>query len=308
MIKKYQNPSGSLESLLADILKKQTDVSKQQTAQGTYSSLLNTMNNISSALPQLDHTSTANTALEIGSQVASMIPGSFGMITSLGLKGVNLLDQALGKNSKTQATLGETATGRDLAVNTTAGTKYGGLFGLGKRKKSDNLTNQYDIQNIAKIYASNKSDTDNLAAINSAQSINNQNFWKLQGGIDNRIISAEKGSKIKQLAKKFQKGGQMNVIPEGAFHSRKNNLDLDVTPKGIPVISKEDGGEINQHAEVERDEITFNYEFSKTLEEYTKKYNDSKDESILIELGKLITFEILENTKDNSGLIDKIKE
>jgi hypothetical protein len=37
----------------------------------------------------------------------------------------------------------------------------------------------------------------------------------------------------------FKQGGQMNVIPEGALHARKNNMEgagEDFTAKGIPVV------------------------------------------------------------------------
>jgi hypothetical protein len=37
----------------------------------------------------------------------------------------------------------------------------------------------------------------------------------------------------------FKQGGQMSVIPEGALHARKNNMEgagEDFTAKGIPVI------------------------------------------------------------------------
>jgi hypothetical protein len=67
-------------------------------------------------------------------------------------------------------------------------------------------------------------------------------------------------------------GGQLtNVIPEGALHARKNNYNGDlgeqVTSKGIPVISIEDGGKITQHAEIEHSEIIFNKQVSTQLED-----------------------------------------
>jgi len=38
----------------------------------------------------------------------------------------------------------------------------------------------------------------------------------------------------------FQAGGEMNLIPEGALHARKNNMDIDnITKKGIPVVDNE---------------------------------------------------------------------
>lgn len=101
---------------------------------------------------------------------------------------------------------------------------------------------------------------------------------------------------------KFQNGGQMNVIPEGALHARKNNLtDINpelegITSKGIPVITQEDGG-IVQHAEVERSEIIFTKEVTDKLEELRKLGTDEA----AIEAGKLLASQIMENTIDNTG-------
>ena len=91
----------------------------------------------------------------------------------------------------------------------------------------------------------------------------------------------------------FAKGGAMNVIPEGALHARKHNMDMEgITKKGIPVITKEEGGEIVQHAEIERDEIIFTKEVTEKLEELYKKGTDEA----AIEAGKILAREIMENT------------
>lgn len=99
----------------------------------------------------------------------------------------------------------------------------------------------------------------------------------------------------------FKDGGQMNVIPEGALHARKNNMEgagVDFTHKGIPVIDKE--GE--QQAEIERDEIIFRKEVTSKLEELMK---DGSDKAA-IEAGRLLVEEIFENTEDRTGLIASI--
>ena len=106
----------------------------------------------------------------------------------------------------------------------------------------------------------------------------------------------------------FGDGGKVNVIPDGALHAHKNHLedvneDLEgVTEKGIPVISEEDG-EIKQHAEVEREEIIFRLEVTTKLEEL-KKDNSNK---AAIEAGELLVKEILHNTVDNTGIINKVE-
>ena len=107
----------------------------------------------------------------------------------------------------------------------------------------------------------------------------------------------------------FQNGGSINVIPEGALHARKHNMDIDgITKKGIPVVSEGENGKLEQQAEIEREEVIFRLEVTQKIEELQKKYYDSnssqkeKDEYAL-EAGKLITEELLHNTKDNAGLL-----
>lgn len=113
---------------------------------------------------------------------------------------------------------------------------------------------------------------------------------------------------------KLQNGGEIpgidtNLLPEGALHARKNNLselnsDLeDATKKGIPVMSAEEGGETpvvgEQVAEIENNEIIFRLEVTKKLEELRK---DGSEEA-MIEAGRLVAEELIENTQDNTGQI-----
>ena len=109
----------------------------------------------------------------------------------------------------------------------------------------------------------------------------------------------------------FKQGGQMNVIPEGALHARKNNMEgagKDFTHKGIPVID-DDG---KQQAEIEREEVIFNKEVTEKLENYYKQYNDdsksqSEKDEIAIKAGKLLAKQLMENTEDRTGLIEKVE-
>lgn len=98
----------------------------------------------------------------------------------------------------------------------------------------------------------------------------------------------------------FKKGGKFNIIPEGALHARKHNMDVEnITQKGIPVVSESADGEIIQQAEIERQEIIFRLEVTKKLEELAK---DGSDEAA-IEAGKLLVQEILYNTIDNTNTL-----
>ena len=117
---------------------------------------------------------------------------------------------------------------------------------------------------------------------------------------------------VEENVEAFKQGG--NIIPEGALHARKNNMEEAeeglVTPKGIPVVTA-DGKE--QVAEVEKEEITFSKPVTEKLEDLYKKFYDestSEEEKneLAIKCGKFITKEILFNTDDRVGLIEKIKK
>lgn len=107
-------------------------------------------------------------------------------------------------------------------------------------------------------------------------------------------------------AGKYQNGGSINVIPDGALHARKHNMDMEgITKKGIPVVTEKDG-EIEQQAEIEKEEIIFRLEVTKKLEELQKKYYDNETsqkekDQYALEAGKLLVKEILSNTKDNTN-------
>ena len=104
---------------------------------------------------------------------------------------------------------------------------------------------------------------------------------------------------------KFEKGGKVNVIPDGALHARKHNIpgmEGQITPKGIPVILEE-GGEITQQAEIEKEEIIFHKEVTLKLEELYKLGTDEA----AIEAGKILTHEILHNTIDNTNILNTVE-
>jgi hypothetical protein len=82
-----------------------------------------------------------------------------------------------------------------------------------------------------------------------------------------------------------------------------------LTKKGIPVI--DDGGE--QQAEIEHSEIIFTLEVTKKLEEYYEIFysdesSNKEKEQAAIDAGKLLVFQILENTEDRTGLIESCKK
>lgn len=216
-----------------------------------------------------------------------------------------------------------------------SGKKYGLLSGKARRKANREIAEAKRQQNL--VADINQEAQDAFAASNYA-GIGLGNQLALSGGYKSMAVG-KKGMKIldketqwakdvlksakrkSSNAKKiqeevraeevagFQKGGKVNVIPEGALHAHKHHLENisedfeDVTSKGIPVISKEDGGEIVQHAEIERNEIIFNLDVTKKLEELMSKGTDEA----AIEAGKLLVHEILNNTIDNTGLMQEVE-
>lgn len=118
-----------------------------------------------------------------------------------------------------------------------------------------------------------------------------------------QLLESRKEAEIQS----FQNGGvigiDVNVIAEGKYHAHKNHLEdvseelSDLTKKGIPVITHSEGGEIEQVAEIEKKELIFRLEVTNKLEELFK---DGSEEA-MIEAGKLVAEEIIENTQDNSG-------
>ena len=109
----------------------------------------------------------------------------------------------------------------------------------------------------------------------------------------------------------IEETAQKNVIPEGALHKNKHHMEHadGLTKKGIPVI--DDEGE--QQAEIEHSEIIFTLEVTKKLEEYYDIFysdeSSNKDkEQAALEAGRLLVYQILENTEDRTGLIDSCKK
>ena len=122
-----------------------------------------------------------------------------------------------------------------------------------------------------------------------------------------------------QEPQKFQLGGKMNMIVTGALHARKHNLEElnpvlegEITKKGIPVITFDEGGEVDQQlAEVEQAEIVMTLDTTKTIEDYYKEYMDAdtnkEADQAALECGKFLVDQILKNTDDPDKLIKKTK-
>lgn len=246
------------------------------------------------------------------------------------LTGLGIINSAFGKRANTINKDNETweqqgsAYGGSLAKVDNALTKSGkkyGLFSNRARKRANAQISEAKRQQnlVADI---NEEAQDAFTASNYS-GIGLRNQIALNGGYRSMAIGRN-GIKIldkelqwansilnktKASVPEFKSGGKVNVIPDGALHKNKHHLEdvnpefKDVTNKGIPVVSKEDGGELVQHAEIERNEIIFNLDVTNKLEELMKKGDDES----AIEAGKLLVHEILNNTIDNTGILKEIQ-
>lgn len=198
------------------------------------------------------------------------------------------------------------------AASEKSGKKYG-LFSNRGRKRANREIAEAKRQQTAVAGINETAQNRFQIQSSSMDMLNNRNALAMAGGYQQKgmyvgknglkLPSAEDIARVKALSskktEKFAEGGKINVIPDGALHAHKNHMEIDgITPKGIPVVTKEDGGVV-QHAEIERNEIIFNKEVTEKLEALAK---DGSDEAA-IEAGKILAREIMENTQDNTGLI-----
>ena len=208
------------------------------------------------------------------------------------------------KDEQVQASTGYTGVTNDVNK---AAQNAGGRFlaGMGKQNA------RRDRAQLAQEQAHEVLEDNKLALQNSGNPLYQLKTQVLTSGGYN-AMSAKNGAKLYNLqeAKRilsnrlqsFKQGGAVNVIPDGALHKNRHHLEdidekfEDVTTKGIPVITEAKNGDIIQQAEVEKEEIIFNLEVTKKLEELMEKGTDEA----AIEAGKLLTEEILRNTIDNT--------
>lgn len=246
------------------------------------------------------------------------------------LTGLGIINSAFGKRANTINKDNETweqqgsAYGGSLAkvddALTKSGKKYGLFSNRARKKANAQISEAKRQQNL--VADINEEAQDAFTASNYS-GIGLRNQIALNGGYRSMAIGRN-GIKIldkelqwansilnktKASVPEFKSGGKVNVIPKGALHKNKHHLEdinpefKDVTNKGIPVVSKEDGGELVQHAEIERNEIIFNLDVTNKLEELMKKGDDES----AIEAGKLLVHEILNNTIDNTGILKEIQ-
>lgn len=202
-----------------------------------------------------------------------------------------------------------------------AQTLGGGKYLFGKRKISNAVSEANDRNKL--LTDINLTNTMRKKS-DYAQDLAQQNLRRYQGTNYMDMQVGRKGMKIQSLeeirellknrvveeldVQKFAEGG--SLMPAGKLHKELSHINElgeqyeDLTRKGIPVVTLDEGGEIQQIAEVERDEWIWNLEFTQQIEALWK---DGSEEA-MIEAGKLLTEELLRNTDDISGIIHKEDE
>lgn len=269
-----------------------------------------------------DQMTTADKILD--SKFLKLTP--LGLVNAIGAKKADTITKDNEAFEQVGSSYGGTQSTVDDAL-TKSGKKYGLLSGGARNKANRQIHNaqmqQSKMSNIADeaqmaFTASNNPLLETQLQLNGGYQQNTvkagKSGLKMDRDFAKRVVKLSKGQKekrkkIQEEVAGFKNGGAVNVIPDGALHAHKHHLENvdekfeDVTAKGIPVITEEKGGDIKQHAEVEREEIIFNLEVTKQLE---KLMQDGSDEAA-IEAGKLLVHEILENTVDNTGLLNTVE-
>lgn len=207
-------------------------------------------------------------------------------------------------------------------ANTMGGKSY--LFGKGKANSFilnsnndvDLLTNLSRTNSIRKQatgqdYISQNNSIYGGRSMGSDRTYIGKRGLKLMSKDDARLILQNRKFE-KEVVEAFQNGGVIgvdtNILPEGALHKNLNHLEdanpgvgEEVTDKGIPVIVTDNEGNIEQVAEIEKEEIILRKELTDRLEELWKQ----GDEEAMIWAGKLLAQEIITNTQDNTGQLDE---
>lgn len=234
------------------------------------------------------------------------------MIASLAIPGAGWFTKKTEKYKMSDALKQSSGYTGTAATGVTAQQNAGAKLLFGKRKANNMIREQKRKDNMVQDILSDAQDdfaaSNNPLAYNRMQMSRTGGFQATAIGREGiKIFSKddlEKARNILNGVQRFQDGGKMNVIPEGALHARKHNMELDeITKKGIPVVTEKSDGGLIQQAEIERDEIIFNLEVTKKLEELMKAGTDEA----AIEAGKLLVQEILHNTQDNTGLINEVQ-
>ncbi len=200
---------------------------------------------------------------------------------------------ALGKKATTSAistggAIGGTIGGIVGSVIPVVGTAVGGFVGtglgsligwaFGNKKAGEVKKDATDEFNKAELIAKNTQD----------RKRNAQQYKS--------VYSASHGMRVPTILVE-----KPNMIVDGKLHRENNGLGK--RDKGIPVIDKAG----NKIIEVERDEWVLNPQSAEKLTRMSRSYKKTKNDDILVAMGKQTVEEMLEKTKDATSKFDKIQ-
>jgi hypothetical protein len=189
-----------------------------------------------------------------------------------------------------------------------AASKANGLINFAKQ--NDRILSQINDVNTMRKQSNYYQDLAN-------QNINRyagQNYLGITVGKEGmKLMSIEEVRAImakKKDTQKLQNGGVVgidsSVMPIGSLHKELHHMEdsnpelaEEITRKGIPVVSVNEEGKIEQVAEVERDELIL----SKSITDEVERLRKIGDDLAMIECGKLIAAELITNTSDPNDII-----
>ena len=225
----------------------------------------------------------------------NFLPGNF-----LAIGGAKTINAS--KSMETEASRGgyaDSVSDIDTAMN------YGGKrFNFMMRNMRNKANNYIKEQNEVNQLLTTMKKT-NTVRLNStfSQELSDKLQSDLNGGTQMIQMSKEGG------ALKLQNGGSI-LIPDGALHARKHHMEdvnpelaEELTSKGIPIITTDDKGNVEQVAEVEKEEMILEKSLTEKIESLWKK----GDEESMIKAGKLIVDTLFNNCDDNVNLIKNTK-
>lgn len=276
---------------------------------GSFASTSSAANSLISSIPGLAVQDSKSMAVNTGLGLASNVAKNFG---PWGMLVAGILDTTAGLNQ----VFGKTVKGTGDSYFTDRSSSFGGLGKLDTKRYGfinqngarayKNRVNKLKNQRLQSEDILYNAYLNNMASSGRAQNLSNYYQLNNEGGLGTIRAGKEGLEFARKVLKKFQDGGKMNVIPDGALHARLHNIDDsslngNITKKGIPVIHR-DGDKIDQLAEIEKNELILTKEVTDKLEDLRKKNTPES----AIEAGKLLVQEILYNTKDNTGLLNSI--
>jgi hypothetical protein len=203
--------------------------------------------------------------------------------------------KAAGKGAAAGAAIGSFLPGAGTVIGAGIGALVGGISGLLKSKKKVKTDQTAYLDNTQAAYEgyNQKANAAQYAAMAKAGT-KLEIKKKLDGAKKNAVSWHGRKFKFKSGGK-LEAVGEVNIIPSGTLHKENNNLGQ--KDKGIPIID----GDGKKVFEVEREELILRLKTTKEVEDLVGKYKKSHNDKHLIDLGKLLSNEIMTNTHDFSG-------